>query len=78
MSPKSLRKKVNSFMENVVMKDPTATAIVFEELCKCLPLSFIFAEILTQSFLTHYSRQHVKDAQARPASEAGQHVAGAG
>ena len=77
MSPKSLRKKVNSFMENVVMKDPTATAIVFEELCKCLTLSFIFAEILTQPFLSHYSGQHDKDAQARPAPEAGQH-AGAG
>ena len=29
MSPKSLRKKVNTFMENVVMSDPNATAVVF-------------------------------------------------
>ena len=70
MSPKSLRKKVNTFMENVVMKDPTATAIVFEELCKCLTLSFDFAEILTQPSLTHDSRKHYQDAQARPPLEA--------
>jgi len=36
MSPKSIRHKVNTFIEEVVMPSQEATALVFEELCKCL------------------------------------------
>ena len=49
MSPKSLRKKVNTFMENVVLKDPNTTAYVFEELCKSRHYFFFITELLIQS-----------------------------
>ena len=73
VKPKSLRKKVNTFMENIVMKDPTATAVVFEELCKSRSLSFIVAEILIQPASLFPSCQHNKDAQTCPSLEAGQY-----
>ena len=34
MSPKSVKRKVNTFIETKVLNNSTATAVVFEELCK--------------------------------------------
>ena len=38
MSPKSLRKKVNTFIDELVLPNMEATALMFEELCKLISI----------------------------------------
>jgi len=34
LSPRSIQKKINTFIEETLKNDPEATSLVFEELCK--------------------------------------------
>ena len=68
MSPKSAKKKVNCFIEEVVLHQPEKTAIVFEELCKSRDL--FAAAVITFCFGS--SRKHLQNPPPSDAREAGQ------
>lgn len=59
MSPKSMRKKVNLFIEEVVLTNKEATAIIFEELGKSCTTILIIIIFDVAANTTKVHRHHM-------------------